>query len=198
MSSQHHVFLSYSRTDTDLMTRIRDDLRSSGLSVYVDDGGASGTPALNRVINDRMRNANVFICLLSPEARASDTLIQKLAFAASLKKPLYMILVDGDEDSAVPIDYSIYPLIDLRADYERLKKELIPKLFGTIGLQGNHHIPKNTDAIKKLTTTPFDTLPFRPSAWKKKNNRTRNVLLLLLILSVSVYFLWVTLAPLIR
>src|SRR5689334_13390996 len=96
----HHIFLSYNPTDADLMTQIRDDLRDSGLTVYVDDGSAAGTSAMNRVINDRMRNANVFICLLSPEARASDTLIQKLAFAASLKKSLYLILASGDEASA--------------------------------------------------------------------------------------------------
>jgi hypothetical protein len=216
--TSHHVFLSYDRQDTDLMTRIRDDLRVAGLTVYVDDGSAAGTSTMNRVINDRLRNASVFICLLSPDARASEVLIQTLAFAASLKKPLYFILAHGDEPSVISTGYEAYPLVDIREDYGRIQSELIQRLLNDFGLEKTLWKVEKSKLIKALEKflasaesptseskaspasdieIPSDvSQPLKRPRQTSSKDRARNLLLLLLLL-ISLYFLWLIIAPMI-
>jgi hypothetical protein len=209
--ASHNIFLIYSSADKDFVTRICDDLRANGLSVYVDDGSASGTPTLNRVINDRMRSANVLISLLSPEARASDALVQKLAFAASLKKPLYLILARGDESTAIPPGFSTHTMIDIRRDYNRIATELIPKLFSALDIQDAVKVAPKLKAVAAVEKpaespepqpspaerqeAPYDfSKPLKYPRRTKRKNRTRDLALLFLFL-ISLYCLWVNLAP---
>ncbi|HRF95579.1 MAG TPA: toll/interleukin-1 receptor domain-containing protein, partial [Aggregatilineales bacterium] len=65
MIFQHHVFLSYSRKDTAMMNRVRDNLRASGLTVWTDEGLEAGTPSWTRDIDNAIRNTGCLVVLLS-------------------------------------------------------------------------------------------------------------------------------------
>ncbi len=113
---QHHIFLSYSRKDADIMTRLRDDFRAAGLSVWTDEGIEPGTLSWKRTIEAAILGAGCLVCVLSPDAASSNWVRAELDFAELQGKPTFLILARGDERSAIPFGYASFQWVDLRAD----------------------------------------------------------------------------------
>jgi hypothetical protein len=60
--TQHDIFLSYSRTDTPMMQKVRDYLREQGFKVWTDEGIHAGTPSWKTAIEDA-KNAGLCVYL---------------------------------------------------------------------------------------------------------------------------------------
>lgn len=127
MSSVPDIFLSYSRTDHELMVRIKNHLEQSGVRVWTDEGIAVGTPNWQMAIERAIQEIKAVVVILSPDAKSSAWVREELVFAKTLKKQIYPLLARGDEASAVPFGFSAYQWIDIRQNFDdgikRLEQE---------------------------------------------------------------------------
>jgi hypothetical protein len=112
----HHVFLSYSRKDSDVMARIRDDFHASGLSVWTDQGIEPGTASWKRAIEEAILDAGSLVCILSPDAAESTWVRAELDFAELQGKPVFLILARGDERRSIPFGFASFQWIDIRQE----------------------------------------------------------------------------------
>lgn len=109
----HDVFLSYSRDDTTVMQRLRDDLRAAGLVVWTDESIEPGSSSWKSEIEAAIRGCGCLVVLLSPDAAQSKWVRAEIDFAESLHKPMYTLLVRGDETNAVPFGLTTHQRIDI-------------------------------------------------------------------------------------
>jgi hypothetical protein len=112
--TQHYIFLSYSRTDTPMMQKVRDYLREQGFKVWTDEGIHAGTPSWKTAIEDAIREIRAVVVLFSPDSAQSKWVRAELDYAEAQNKPIFPLLVLGDASSAVPFGYTTYQWIDMR------------------------------------------------------------------------------------
>jgi hypothetical protein len=124
----HHIFLSYSRKDTSMMQRMADDLRTAGMTVWVDDNLEPGTPAWERSISAAIRTAGCLVVILSPDAEQSTWVGRELAMAETLDKRIVPILARGTEKDAIPFRLMSHQWVDGRHNYP----EAFGKLLGAV------------------------------------------------------------------
>jgi hypothetical protein len=144
----HDIFLSYSRQDTDLMRRLRDDLRATGLTVWTDEGIEPGSPSWKIVIEDAIRDTRCLIVIFSPGAKASRWVRAELDYAEAQHKPVFAVIGAGNEADSVPFGYSSHQWIDLRtpADYDTNFRRLTAKLLNNMGGETAQTAPVVTPA----------------------------------------------------
>src|SRR5262249_9184032 len=95
---QHHVFLSYPREDTAMMERIRDDLRSKGLTVWTDENLKPGTSSWKDAIEKAIENAGCVVVILSPDAKQSEWVKKEIDYAVEVcDLRIFPVLVRGDK-----------------------------------------------------------------------------------------------------
>lgn len=125
--TDYHAFLSYSRSDTRVMQRLRDDLRAASLSIWVDEEGLEpGTQAWEQAIGEAIRNAACLVVILSPDAERSIWVGRELALAETLNKRIFPVLVRGSERDAIPLRLMSHQWLDARHNYhDTLQKLLI-------------------------------------------------------------------------
>jgi nucleotide-binding universal stress UspA family protein len=125
LPDSHHVFLSYSRKDTPVMERLRDDLRAAGLTAWVDDSLEPGTSAWERSISAAIRGAGCLIVILSPDAEQSVWVGRELAMAETLDKRIFPILARGTEKDAIPFRLMSHQWVDGRHNYQEAFGKLL-------------------------------------------------------------------------
>lgn len=123
----HDVFLSYSRKDKATMQRLRDGLRSAGITVWTDENLQVGTPAWEKAIQEAIEDTVFLIALLSPEAKESKWVNKEISYADSFGKTIIPVLVKigNKEIESIPIrlvDYQYANLVN--ADVEEFVLEL--------------------------------------------------------------------------
>lgn len=109
-----HIFLSYSRQDTDIMRRVRDTLRAEQLTVWTDEALLVGTPAWEREIEKAIQSGGALIVLLSPSSAQSEWVRREISYAEEFEKRIFPVLVSGDSKSAVPARLINHQRIDIR------------------------------------------------------------------------------------
>lgn len=112
-----HIFLSYSRTDAEIMRRVRDTLREEGLLVWTDESLTPGTPSWQSAIEAALENAGCVVALLSPDARKSQWVSNELSFATAQGVTVFPVWVRGEEKDAVPLQLINAQRIDLRSRF---------------------------------------------------------------------------------
>ncbi|MBZ0280088.1 MAG: toll/interleukin-1 receptor domain-containing protein [Anaerolineae bacterium] len=114
MDYNHHIFLSYSRKDTDIMQRIRDDLRAAGLIVWTDEGIEIGTTSWKQTIATSIRETGCLVVILSPDAATSRWVLEELDFASLQSKPIFPLIARGSENEAIPFGFAASQWLDIR------------------------------------------------------------------------------------
>ncbi len=118
LTASHHIFISYSRKDTAMMQRLRDDLRAAGLDVWVDEDGLEpGTPDWEKAIGAAIRGTVCLVAVLSPDAEQSTWVGRELAMAEMLDKRIFPVLARGDEREAIPFRLMSHQWVDGRQHY---------------------------------------------------------------------------------
>ncbi len=113
----HHIFLSYSRKDSAIMQRVRDDLRAAELSVWTDEGIEPGTHSWKQTIQDAIDNASCLVVILSPDAKKSEWVGRELDYANTQGVPIFPLLASGNEAKSVPFSLIGAQFVDIRKDY---------------------------------------------------------------------------------
>ena len=118
-SSIGHVFMSYSRTDEEVMRRITTFLRKQGMQVWVDNENLiPGTPIWEEEIEKAINGAFAIVAVLSADAKGSEWVRREITYADQYEKRVFPVLVGGDEDSSIPIRLITRQFVDIRSNEE--------------------------------------------------------------------------------
>lgn len=91
-----HVFISYSRRDTEYAHKLADDLQARGFDTWIDariDYGSQWPHELQRQLD----TCEAFILVMSPSSFASEWVQSELQRAKRKQKPIFPLLLMGDE-----------------------------------------------------------------------------------------------------
>jgi hypothetical protein len=112
-----HLFLSYSRKDTDVMQRVRDTLRAEGFEVWTDEKLTPGTPQWGKAIQQAIQGAFGVIVLLSPDSSNSQWVGNEIHYATTWNIPIFPVLIRGEERDSVPIELIQFQRTDIRTRF---------------------------------------------------------------------------------
>lgn len=91
-----HLFLSYSRQDADYARRLDARLSESGFTVSRDTDIEYGEAWFER-IDETLRACAAVVLVMSPAARESEWVQKEILLAKRYRKPLFPVLLKGDE-----------------------------------------------------------------------------------------------------
>jgi len=91
-----HLFISYSRRDTDYAQQLKTHLRENGLPVWIDDQIEHGSQWFNQ-INDAIASCTAFVVIMSPDAEQSEWVQKEILLAKRYEKPIFPVLLRGQE-----------------------------------------------------------------------------------------------------
>lgn len=90
-----HVFISYSRQDSDYAERLVDALKANGLKVWIDHRIEYGVNWSNEIFN-AIRECAAFIVIMSPASRESKWVRREVAYADEIVRWIFPILLEGE------------------------------------------------------------------------------------------------------
>jgi|GEM_PF-7083528 hypothetical protein len=91
-----HIFVSYSHKDTEYAHKLAQKLQSEGFDVWIDvrlDYGSQWPLEIQKQLD----NCDAFILIMSPRSFASDWVQSELSRAKRKGKPIFPLLLEGDE-----------------------------------------------------------------------------------------------------
>src|SRR6266516_2076782 len=127
------VFVSYSRTDNALVTRLRADLDTQGTSIWMDrEGILPGTSYWEEALRAAIREARAVLLVASPSARSSRYVKDELRIAEMYQRPMYPFWIAGTRwMDSVPLGWGGTQYIDGREGrYETALHDIIEALKG--------------------------------------------------------------------
>ncbi len=127
------VFVSYSRTDNALVTRLKADLDTQGISIWMDrEGILPGTSDWEEALRAAIREARAVLLVASPSARSSRYVKDELRIAEMYQRPVYPFWIAGTQwMDSVPLGWGGTQYIDGREGrYETALHDIIEALKG--------------------------------------------------------------------
>lgn len=91
------IFISYSRIDTEFVTRLTKDLDAQGLDVWMDQHDIGAGQRWDSVIQNALETCGLFIIVLTPSSVASENVLDELSFAINENKRIIPILLQPCE-----------------------------------------------------------------------------------------------------
>ena len=91
-----HIFISYSHTDSDYAHQLARSLEYNGFQVWIDERLDYGMQ-WPRVIQENLDSCAAFVVIMTPRAYISDWVQSELSRAKRKNKPMFPILLEGDE-----------------------------------------------------------------------------------------------------
>ncbi|HSF48595.1 MAG TPA: TIR domain-containing protein, partial [Burkholderiales bacterium] len=89
-----HVFISYSRQDSEHAVALIHHLRTAGVDVWVDQGGIHAGSAWAGEIIQAIEQCRVFLLLLSSGSAASDQVFREISYASDSKKQILPVRLE--------------------------------------------------------------------------------------------------------
>ena len=126
-----HIFISYSKKDSDFALKLADDLIAAGFKIWIDRSIEAGEQWRD-TINKNLQAASDVIVVLSPNAIASRWVQHEGSMAYAWGKKIYSMMMTKVPDSDLPIWMEEFQYIDFvntpyEVSLERLKKTLTPR-----------------------------------------------------------------------
>src|SRR5215207_641295 len=92
------IFVSYSRSDGEFVTRLIADLDAAGVKVWIDKRGLkAGTPDWEQALRDAIRDTNAVLLIASPSSRRSPYVRDELAIAKMHRRGVYPVWAAGED-----------------------------------------------------------------------------------------------------
>ena len=91
-----YVFVSYSHKDADYAHKLADKLQNNGFNVWIDARLDYGSQWPHE-IQTRLDSCDAFILVMSPRSFASEWVQSELQRAKRKLKPIFPLLLEGDE-----------------------------------------------------------------------------------------------------
>lgn len=137
VNMEHHVFISYSRRNADIMRRIHADLLAAELLVWTDENLIPGTESWKNAIENAIQNAGCVVVILTPDSKQSIWVERELDYARACALPIIPVLARGENEvSAVPFELINAQRVDIRGDYAGNIRHLITAVRDSIDRPG--------------------------------------------------------------
>lgn len=163
-----HLFLSYSRRDTDVMYRVRDALRSEGFAVWTDENLVPGTSQWNKEIQKAIMSAAGMVVLLSPDSNGSEWVANEIGYAKTCQVQIFPILVRGEERESVPIELIRVQRIDIRTRFLGKMQNLVDALQEHL-----EEVSEIEDQETETVSEPTVTIPDDPELSNREKERVK-------------------------
>lgn len=170
-----HVFVSYSRDNSDYADELTTLLESEGIDIWIDRGGMMPGSRYRRTIRDAIDSCVSFLVIMSTSSGESDWVENELDWAERRGKPIFALLLDGE------------PFFGLTTThYEDVTSGCMPSrqflgALSAIGLdphEGAAHAqdrderssttknpPQAHESVQPTSTFPGDTTELRPEPY---------------------------------
>ena len=123
-----HIFISYSKKDSDFAWKLAEDLEKRGFKIWI-DRAISGGEEWRQSIEGALQEAGEVVVVLSPNAVSSDWVMHEGSVAYGLGKPMYpvrMALVDKLPIWTEKFQYTDFCGVDYDTAFEELVAALTP------------------------------------------------------------------------
>ncbi len=141
---EYDIFLSYSHEDAFIMRHVKEHFEKAGLSVWVDEAGIRiGSFDWSKDIEVALNASKCVVVLTSPEAKMSKWVLEEIAYAEKMSKPVYFALIRGYD---LPYGYNRRQFADLRKG----NQANLDKLVETIKVDGFTQESSASDIVDDL------------------------------------------------
>lgn len=125
-----HIFISYSKKDSDFAIKLADDLISAGYKVWIDRSLQVGEDWAD-TIEENLAKASGVIVVLSSKSIASSWVQHEGSIAYGLKKPMYPLLISELPPENLPIwagkfQYHSFVKVEYQAAFDSFVSALTP------------------------------------------------------------------------
>jgi hypothetical protein len=103
------AFLSYARSDRDMVAPVHDALNACGLDVWMDERRLSPDLPWREEVVAGIRGARAVIVAVTPRSRSSQACRQELTIARVERKPLLALILEAAEP---PFDAVVVDSVD--------------------------------------------------------------------------------------
>lgn len=156
-----HIFLSYSRKDTDFMIRLRGHLRANAFEVWTDDRLEPGTPDWVRAIEQAIRESRCMVVILSPDAKESLWVGREISMAEERGLRIFPIFWRGEDDTAVPFRLINHQRVDARQNADQALGQIaaaIQRYLNGSAAQETSHAADLTRVVARLGPADYRTI----------------------------------------
>ncbi|CAG0953023.1 hypothetical protein ANAEL_00174 [Anaerolineales bacterium] len=119
------IFISYSRVDTEFVTRLITDLTRQGLNIWMDQRNIGAGQRWDSVIQDALEACDLFMIVLSPHSVESENVLDELSFAINSNKRIIPILLRNCE---IPYRIARIQFVNFTRDYQTGFQHLISEI----------------------------------------------------------------------
>ena len=88
-----HIFISYSRKDTNIVDKIASALKRAGFNLWLDRGNIEGGDLWDDCIAQAIIDSDIFVVALSPNAVESKNVIDEIVFACDEHKRIIPVYI---------------------------------------------------------------------------------------------------------
>ncbi len=129
-AAPQHLFISYSRRDSDYAQSLTDYLQNSGFNVWIDSQIEYGD-AWFRDIEQAIKSCAAFVLVMTPDSYESEWVQKEILLAKRFKKPIFPLLLKGEEFGIV-IDIQFADVRDAQMPTVDFHRRLRRTVFGDI------------------------------------------------------------------
>ncbi|NDJ53064.1 MAG: toll/interleukin-1 receptor domain-containing protein [Chloroflexi bacterium] len=124
MLDPRHIFISYSRLNSEIMRRVSESLKAHGLNIWTDETLTPGTPSWMEAIENAIEGAAGLVVILTPDSKKSPWVQKELIYADTHGVRIFPVLAIGDDRNAVPISLGNVQRVDLQPEREQDANEV--------------------------------------------------------------------------
>ena len=134
-------FLSYSRSDQEFALRLASDLRTHGISIWVDQLDIRPSEHWDRAIERAVSSCRGIVVVLSPRSVASDNVADEISFAIDGGKGVLPVMI---ERCNLPLRITRMQVIDATGNYDKALEQCVAELR-----RGKEPVPELTSRPEK-------------------------------------------------
>ena len=101
------VFVSYSRRDSEFVTRLVESVQARGKEVWLDTGGIADAEVFPEAIKRAIEGSDAFLFVITPSSVHSSYCENEVEYARELKKRIVPVLREPVPDSELPTEIRI-------------------------------------------------------------------------------------------
>ncbi|HEY3947360.1 MAG TPA: TIR domain-containing protein [Solirubrobacteraceae bacterium] len=110
------VFVSYSRSDSEFVSRLADDLKHRGKDVWVDVDGIRDAEKFPEALRRAIEGSDAFVFVISPDSVGSEFCDQEVAHASALNKRIVPLALRPAPDEQIPAEIRLRNWIPVGED----------------------------------------------------------------------------------
>ena len=124
-----HIFISYSRIDSEIVDRLAGKFVETGYRIWLDREDIKGGNKWRQHVVTAIEDAEIFIIALSPNSVKSESVRKELDLADSIEKDIIPITIHAtDITEAMKYQLAGLQIVDLSRDFESGFRELLKSL----------------------------------------------------------------------